>query len=82
MKKVHNLKRPLYTNVDSEEIKKYNVWRNLKPEEVYYTSNKSNDYINAIYKLGEKIFGYVQLKGKKYEETFRVTQIKLDFRVY
>lgn len=82
MKKVHNLKRPLYTKVDSEEIKKYNVWNKLKPERVYYTSNKSNDYLNAIYKLAENVFGYVQLKGKKYEETFRVTQIKLDFKVY
>lgn len=82
MKEVHNLKRPLYIGIDNEEIRKYNIWKDRKPQKIYYTSNKSHDYLNYIYKLTENIFGYVQLKGRKYEETFRVTQIKLDFRIY
>lgn len=82
MREIHTLERPLYINADKEAIQNYNIWKKYKLTKAYYTSNKSHDYLNYIYKVRDNIFGYLQLKGKKYEETFRVEEIQLDFRVY
>ena len=81
-REVYTLKRALYTTVDKKEIQKYNIWKKYKLVTKYLTSNRSYDYINYIYKIKENIFGYLQLKGKKYEETFRVEEIQLDFKIY
>ncbi len=81
-REVYTLERALYTNVDKKEIQKYNIWKKYKLVKTYLTSNRSYDYINYIYKIKENIFGYLQLKGKKYEETFRVEEIQLDFKIY
>ena len=81
-REVYTLERALYTNVDKKEIQKYNIWKKYKLVKTYLTSNRSYDYINYIYKIKENIFGYLQLKGKKYEETLRVEEIQLDFKIY
>lgn len=81
-REVYTLERALYTNVDKKEIQKYNIWKKYKLVKTYLTSNRSYDYINYIYKIKENIFGYLQLKGKKYEETFKVEEIQLDFKIY
>lgn len=81
-REVYTLERALYTNVDKKEIQKYNIWKKYKLVKTYLTSNRSYDYINYIYKIKENIFGYLQLKGRKYEETFKVEEIQLDFKIY
>lgn len=81
-REVYTLERALYTNVDKKEIQKYNIWKRYKLVKTYLTSNRSYDYINYIYKIKENIFGYLQLKGRKYEETFKVEEIQLDFKIY
>ena len=81
-REVYTLERALYTNVDKKEIQKYNIWKRYKLVKTYLTSNRSYDYINYIYKIKENILGYLQLKGRKYEETFKVEEIQLDFKIY
>lgn len=72
MKERHDLKRPLYVGVDNEEISRYNLWRDRIPQKVYYTSNRAYDYLNYIYQITENIFGYVQLRGERTGESFKV----------
>lgn len=63
-------------------LNNYNPFKGLKPTKEYQTSNRDGDYLNYIYRLNDKTYGYLQLKGKRYGEVFRVTTVKVEACTY